>query len=121
MPTIVTTGVPASRSTLSCGSRSAAPPARRVEHRVLGLQFGRDRLLALVRQHKGGDPLRLESPQDALAVLGSLPLVEVGHNFSHGGRALANRTIDAHHILSALVEDGVDGDGSLAGLAIAEN
>src|ERR1035438_4027295 len=48
-------------------------------------------------------------------------LVEVSHYFSHGCRALANRTIDAHHILSALVEDGVYGDGSLAGLAIAEN
>src|SRR5664279_1842028 len=48
-------------------------------------------------------------------------LVEVSHYFSHSGRALPNRTIDAHHILSALVEDRVDGDGSLAGLAIAEN
>src|ERR1035441_9236075 len=48
-------------------------------------------------------------------------LVEVSHYFSHGGRALANRTVDANHILSALVEDGVDGDGSLAGLSIAEN
>ena len=48
-------------------------------------------------------------------------LVEISHYFSYGGRALANRTIDAHYILSALVEDGVDGNGSLAGLAITEN
>jgi len=48
-------------------------------------------------------------------------LVEVGHYFSHRGCALANRTVDADHILPALVEDGVDCDGGLPGLTIAEN
>ena len=48
-------------------------------------------------------------------------LIEISHYFGYSGCALANRTVDAHHILSVLVEDGVDRDGGLARLAIAEN
>ena len=39
----------------------------------------------------------------------------------HGGGALTDRAIDAHDVLAALVEDGVDRDGGLACLPIAEN
>ena len=46
---------------------------------------------------------------------------QVCHGLGDGGRALADGAIDAHHILAALVEDGVDGDGGLAGLPIAQN
>ena len=43
------------------------------------------------------------------------------HGLRHGGSALANGTIDAHDILAALVEDGVDRNGGLARLAVAQN
>ena len=46
---------------------------------------------------------------------------EVGHGLRHGGRALADGAIDAQDILAALVEDGVDRNGGLAGLPIAQN
>ena len=46
---------------------------------------------------------------------------QVGHGLRDGGRALADGAIDAHDILAALVEDGVDRDGRLAGLAITKN
>ena len=46
---------------------------------------------------------------------------QVGHGLRDGGRALADGAIDAQHILVALVEDGVDRDGGLAGLPVAEN
>src|ERR1035438_5010315 len=43
------------------------------------------------------------------------------HGLRDGGRALPDGTINAQHILVALVEDGVDRDGGLARLAVAEN
>ena len=43
------------------------------------------------------------------------------HGLGNGGRALADGTIDAQYVLAALVEDGVDRNGGLARLAVAEN
>ena len=42
------------------------------------------------------------------------------HRFRDGGRALTDGAINAEHILVALVEDGVDRNGGLARLAVAE-
>ena len=39
----------------------------------------------------------------------------------HGGALLADGNINAEHILPLLGENGVDGDGSLAGLAVADD
>ena len=44
-----------------------------------------------------------------------------GHGLRDGGRALTDGAINAQHILVALVEDGVDRNGGLARLAVAEN
>ena len=46
---------------------------------------------------------------------------QVGHGLGDGGSALADGAIDAQHILAALVQDGVDRDGGLARLAVAQN
>ena len=46
---------------------------------------------------------------------------EDGGGLGHGARALADGAIDAKHVFAALVEDRVDGDGGLAGLAVAED
>ena len=46
---------------------------------------------------------------------------QVGDDLRDGGRTLANRAIDAQHILVALVQNGVDRDGRLAGLSVAED
>jgi hypothetical protein len=42
-------------------------------------------------------------------------------NARHAGRALADGAIDAQHVRALLVQDGVDRDGGLARLAIAED
>ena len=41
--------------------------------------------------------------------------------FATAGGPLADRAIDADHVLVALVQDGVDRDGGLAGLAVAQD
>ena len=46
---------------------------------------------------------------------------EVGHDLGDGGRTLADRAIDTQHVLVALIQYGVDRDGGLAGLPIAED
>ncbi len=46
---------------------------------------------------------------------------QVGDDLGDGRRTLADRAIDAQHIFVALVEYGVDRDGGLAGLPVAEN
>ena len=46
---------------------------------------------------------------------------QVGDDLGDGGRALADGAIDAQHILVALVQNGVDRDGGLAGLPVAED
>src|SRR5450755_296119 len=43
------------------------------------------------------------------------------HGLCDGGRTLADSTINAQYILVALVEDGVDRNGSLPRLAVTEN
>ena len=48
-------------------------------------------------------------------------LAQVGHDLGDGGGALADRAIDAHDVLAALVEDGVDRDGGLARLPVAQD
>ena len=46
---------------------------------------------------------------------------QVGDGLGHGGRALADGAIDAQHVLAALVQDGVDRNGGLARLPVAQN
>src|SRR5580658_5065738 len=46
---------------------------------------------------------------------------EASHDLGYRRRALADRTIDADHVRPTLVQDGVNRDGGLAGLAIAQN
>ena len=46
---------------------------------------------------------------------------QVGDDLGDGGRTLADGAIDAQHILVALVQNGVDRDGGLAGLPVAED
>ena len=48
-------------------------------------------------------------------------VAEVGDGLGHRGRALADGAIDAHDIAAVLVEDGVDRDGRLARLPIAQD
>src|SRR5208282_4841054 len=43
------------------------------------------------------------------------------HGLRDGGRALSDGTVNAQHILVALVKDGIDRDGGLARLTVAEN
>ena len=43
------------------------------------------------------------------------------HDLCDGGGALADGAVDAQHVLSALVQDGVDRDGGLACLAVTQN
>ena len=54
-------------------------------------------------------------------VLHGAELVEGGHRLGHGGGLLADGHVDAVHVEAALVEDGVEGDGGLAGLAVADD
>lgn len=44
-----------------------------------------------------------------------------GDHFGHVGRALANGTIHAQHILVALIEYRIDRDRGLAGLPVADD
>jgi hypothetical protein len=48
-------------------------------------------------------------------------LPQDGHGLRHGGRALADGAIDAHDVLAALVQDGVERDGGFARLPVAQN
>jgi hypothetical protein len=69
-----------------------------------------------------GEPRRIVAlGHDHHGVIQCFLFPQGGHDFRHGGRPLADGAIDAEHILAALVEDGVDGDGGLAGLAVTEN
>ena len=42
-------------------------------------------------------------------------------DLDHGGALLADGHVEAVHVLAALVDDGVDGQGGLAGLAVADD
>ena len=44
-----------------------------------------------------------------------------GHGFRDGGGTLPDGAVNAQYILVALIKDGVDRNGSLAGLAVAKN
>ncbi len=46
---------------------------------------------------------------------------QIGDDLGDGGGALADGAIDAEDVLPALVENGIDRDGGLAGLAVAED
>ena len=46
---------------------------------------------------------------------------EVFHDGCHGGTLLTDGDIDADHILALLVQNGIRGDGGLAGLAVADD
>ena len=48
-------------------------------------------------------------------------LPQDGDGLCHGGSALANGTIDAHDILTSLVEDSVDRNGGFSRLPVTEN
>ncbi len=54
-------------------------------------------------------------------VLQRLVILEGGHGLRHRGVLLPDGDVDALHTLAGLVEDGVDGDGGLAGLAVADD
>ena len=48
-------------------------------------------------------------------------LLELRHNGAHGRELLADRDVDADKALPLLVDDRVDGNGGLAGLAVAND
>ena len=48
-------------------------------------------------------------------------VAQVGNDLGDGGRPLADGTIDAQHILVALVQNRVNSDGGFAGLPIAKD
>ncbi len=54
-------------------------------------------------------------------VLHGAMLFELAHDVGDGRCLLADGDVDAEEILALLVDDGVDGDGSLAGLAVADD
>ena len=43
------------------------------------------------------------------------------HDLRDGRLLLADRDVDADDALALLIDDGVDGDGGLAGLAVADD
>ena len=56
-----------------------------------------------------------------LALIQGAGFAQVGDDLGDGGRTLADGAIDAQNILVALIQNGVDGDGGLAGLPVAED
>ena len=48
-------------------------------------------------------------------------LLERRHHLGHLGLLLANGDVDAEEVAALLVDDGIDGDGGLAGLAVAND
>ena len=54
-------------------------------------------------------------------VLERLVRLEGGHRLGHRRVLLADGDVDALHALAGLVDDGVDGDRGLAGLAVADD
>ncbi len=69
-----------------------------------------------------GEPGRLVAlgDDDHGVVHGAL-LLEAGHDLGDGRGALADRAVDAQHVLAFLVQDGVDRDRRLARLAVAKD
>ena len=69
-----------------------------------------------------GEPGRVVAfGHDDDGVIHRAVFAQVGDDLGDGGRTLADRAIDAQHILVALVQNGVDRDGGLAGLPVAED
>ena len=54
-------------------------------------------------------------------VLHGPPALQVFRQLGHRAGLLADGHVDAHHVLAFLVEDGVQGNGGLAGLAVADD
>ena len=54
-------------------------------------------------------------------VLERLVVLQGGHGLGHRGVLLPDGDVNALHALAGLVEDGVDGDRGLAGLAVADD
>ncbi len=54
-------------------------------------------------------------------VLHRAVLLELGHDLGHGRQLLTDGHVDADQVLALLVDDRVDGDRGLAGLAVAED
>ena len=73
----------------------------------------------------GGDILqgggRPRGGGDDGGVFHSPPAGQIFRQLGHRAGLLADGYIDAHHVLALLVEDGVQGDGGLAGLAVADD
>ena len=59
--------------------------------------------------------------QDDHRVLEGAVTLQRGHRLGHRGLLLADGHVDALHPQALLVEDGVDGHGGLAGLAVADD
>ena len=69
-----------------------------------------------------GEPGRVVAfGHDDDGVIHRAVFAQVGDDLGDGGRTLADGAIDAQHILVALVQNGVDRDGGLAGLPVAED
>ena len=49
------------------------------------------------------------------------PLFPVSYHVGDGGSLLAHRHVDTEHVLTLLVDDGVNGHRGLAGLAVADD
>src|SRR6185369_4697257 len=73
----------------------------------------------------GGDELerrRLGSGGgDDDGVIHGAVLFQLGNNLGDRGALLADGDVDADHVPALLVDDGVDGDGGLAGLTVADD
>ena len=68
-----------------------------------------------------GEPGRIVAfGHDHDGVIHRALIPQVGDGLGDGRRALANGAVNAQHILVALVQNGVDRDGGLAGLPVAE-
>ena len=55
------------------------------------------------------------------AVVHGAVVFQCFHHLRHGGTLLADRDINANHVAALLVDDGVDRNGGLAGLAVADD
>ena len=63
----------------------------------------------------------LGAGHDDDGVLHGAVLLEHGHDLGHGRELLADGHVDADQALALLVDDRVDGEGGLAGLAVADD
>ena len=59
--------------------------------------------------------------RDHDGVLHGAVIFERLHHLRDGGALLADGDVDADHVAALLIDDGVEGDGGLAGLAVADD